>query len=169
MSILLLAVLPATSTHAQAPIERQPPPAPAAPGPPIQWQIFESQSRNLRGFDITVRATPYTARCILDEVRPDFLLCHREFRPLPFLPVVLPDRDYQLSRTNVIEVWRPDRAASALLGIGIGFGLAAGANASQPASYRASDIVLVGSLLGAIGGYIGYRLPLIHHVIYRAR
>jgi hypothetical protein len=109
-------------------------------------------------------------RCVLDEVRLDALLCHQEFRPWPpFLPVAWPERDFEFNPASVRKVWRPNRAASALLGIGIGFGLGAAANARQPASYSASDIVLAGTLVGTIGGYIGYHFPLIHHTLYRAR
>jgi len=170
LSLLLLYTLPATTLPAQAPIERQPPPSAATPGPPIQWQLFESNARNLPGSEITVRGTPSNARCILDEVTPTALLCHEQFRPPPpFLPIAWPARSIQFNRQSVREVRRPDRTASTLLGIGLGFALGAGVNASQPASYRGSDIVIAGTILGAIGGYIGYHLPLIHHTLYRAR
>jgi hypothetical protein len=163
---------------AQAPIERQPPPpsaasAPAPPGPPIAWQVFETRSRDFIGSEVTVRGTPFNARCILDDVRPDGLSCHQEFRPSPFLPGGLPARDIDFDRTDVKTVWKPDRAASCFLGIGFGFSLGAGMAAANSSNENASDettrILLAGGAIGALVGYIGYKAPLIHHVLYRAR
>jgi hypothetical protein len=81
----------------------------------------------------------------------------------------LPDRDFDLDRTSVKEVWRPDRIASSFLGFGLGFGFGAGVYATHNTPVSASVLILASSAEGAIGAFIGYKLPLIHHVLYRAR
>jgi hypothetical protein len=156
----LFPVLLALATaHAQAPIE-----PPAAPDP--AWQSF-AHRRNLRpGNELRIQAYGSPFRCHLDRIAPDELDCTLYGRPSLFFPQ--PDIPYRIPRADIREVRTGGRDASTLLGFGVGFGLGAAAISGNPdITGKAAPILLFGSLLGALGGYIGHHFPLKGHTVYR--
>jgi hypothetical protein len=160
-TLLAICLISGTAAHAQAPIERQPP---AAPDP--AWQSF-AQRRNLRpGNELRIQAYGRPFRCHLDRIGANELDCTLYGSPSLFFPQ--PDIPYRIPRADIREVRTGGRDASTLLGFGVGFGLGAAAISGNPdITGKAAPILLFGSLLGALGAYIGHHLPLKGRTLYR--
>jgi len=157
--LVALLLLPLVTAHGQAPIERR---EPAAPVLDPDWQRFAQKWNLHQGAEVQVQGWGHTLHCHLDFISNENLECIRYGRRSWFVSET--DIHYYIPRQNVREIHTSSRAASALIGIAVGFGIAAIA-----APHNEGGILLGSLIFAPIGGSIGYQFPLRGPTLFRAR
>jgi len=174
-AILIITLLsPVLRIHAQAPIERQPPPSatpalPSAPTPSdLQWSDL-TRKLHYRQLEFRVQAAGDPIRCTPGQITPTTLFC-TEFRVAsnPIHDAIFPPKTYIIPRSDIEDIRIGGREKSTAIGILIGMGAGAALGSTNTQSRAQGGPALGALVFGLIGGLVGHIAPAKGHIIYAA-